>query len=500
MSQQKRLNVERLEERVLLAGNVAISVVGATLGLTGDAASNDVSVSTAGGQLTIAGNAGTTLSAGPGAAALLPFIVATDFTTFVTLNNAFVNLLATLPFVTVDFNMLGGNDVVEVDSTAVAGNVVINTGTGNDLLLMDGSSVGGDFTVNMGDGADRAIATFNTWGDGVGPIEAINVNMGAGNDAVSISNSATLGVAGGAVLVVNTGDGADAVNLDNNAFADDVSIDTGAGNDGVSVTNSSGGPLTISTGTGDDQVEVTNDISFSTFGSLTISTGTGVDNVTVRNLDPWDLLIDVGAGGATPQQVIVDEFNAVVGTYTLLGGDQADHFVLTNAAPGTVTGNSIQTFGGNDIVEIANSVVFEVDVDLGAGNDQLIGQNNTGWEGSISGGPGDDAVLLANNQFGFFSASMSIDLGTGNDQLAMHGSTFESGLNLLQINMGSGDDYYVSGGNSYQSSFGPPSFVVNASGGAGSDNLVALDSQPRDQFDAPPNLSGWELIDPDFPA
>ncbi|MFG0333809.1 MAG: hypothetical protein ACF8TS_10640, partial [Maioricimonas sp. JB049] len=91
--------------------------------------------------------------------------------------------------ITVDFNMQGGNDVIEVDSTNVAGNININTGTGNDLLVMNGSSVGGDFTANFGDGADRAIATFNTWGDGVGPLEAINVNMGAGNDRIDYAGN-----------------------------------------------------------------------------------------------------------------------------------------------------------------------------------------------------------------------------------------------------------------------------------------------------------------------
>ncbi|MEW4529362.1 hypothetical protein [Maioricimonas sp. JC845] len=192
MSQQKRLNAERLEERVLLAGNVAISVVGTTLGLTGDAAANDISVTTAGGQLTLSANNGTTFVGGPGVAALAPFVVATDFSTFVTLNNVFVNALATLPFVTVDIDMQGGNDTVSVESTTVGGNVVIDMGAGNDLLRMDQTTVGGDFTANFGDGADRAIATFNTWGDNLGPLEAINVNMGAGNDRIDYAGNVYL--------------------------------------------------------------------------------------------------------------------------------------------------------------------------------------------------------------------------------------------------------------------------------------------------------------------
>jgi|GEM_PF-2586175 len=367
------LQIEQLEDRLLLAGNVAISVLSTTLGLTGDAAANDISVITEGGQLTLAGN-GTTLSPGPGSAALLPFVVATDFNgttaTFVTLNNTFVNALATLPIVTVDFDMQGGNDTVSVETTTVGGNVVIDMGAGNDLLRMDQTTVGGDFTANFGDGADRAIATFNTWGDNLGPLEAINVNMGAGNDALAISNSSI-----------------------------------------------AQGVQTISTGAGDD------------------------------------------------------------------------------------------------IVEYTDCVLYTFDVDLGTGDDQFIMEDTLifnpyspgGGFPHLLGGLGDDAVLLSHNSFDIQSEedAFTVELGGGDDELVMVGNSVDSRKFEFYVDMGADNDYLATGGNMF---FLGPAFSndlpVEFDGGSGSDLLVALDSQPLDQFDPdiPFTLLGWELIDPDFPA
>ncbi|MFG0333132.1 MAG: hypothetical protein ACF8TS_07210, partial [Maioricimonas sp. JB049] len=223
----------------------------------------------------------------------------------------------------------------------------------------------------------------------------------------------------------------------------EVDINLGAGNDQLFGQNSTDWEGSISGGPGDDLVDLTN-TSFT--GDVAIDLSDGNDTLTVTNSEIGGVLaVDMGAG--------------------------------------------------NDAVTLDASVVFPF-INLGVGNDQFVATGNTIGDGVFDGGDGDDVMLFSQNRFATLgNFQTDIALGSGNDQLVAAGNTFASGIDFLNVEMGDGDDYFVSGGNIFSTDT-----YVDANGGAGYDLLVALDSQPPDQFIVPPILTNWELIDPDFPA
>jgi hypothetical protein len=109
------LEMESLENRQMLAGNVSAVITGAgNLVVTGDGAANEIDVAIdSTGQVSITGNAGTTVDIG--------------------------NLATAQVSGDVRINLGGGDDVVSlygVDSSAPIRNVSINTGTGDDSAIV----------------------------------------------------------------------------------------------------------------------------------------------------------------------------------------------------------------------------------------------------------------------------------------------------------------------------------------------------------------------------
>ncbi|MFG0333258.1 MAG: hypothetical protein ACF8TS_07855 [Maioricimonas sp. JB049] len=223
--ESRKFQAEQLEERVLLAVNVALGLLAGpgpnlAVSLTGDADANSVAVSTdgvgAGAELTIEGLNGTALT--PGAINIpLPIlaglIVDTDFdgtsASFVTFNNVVVDALAgNLGINTTTTVDLGdGADWVAASNTEFGGNVTINTGAGNDAVILTGNQFDGDVTIDTGDGKDLLHATFNVFGDNLGPFEVIDVNMGAGNDLLEYGGNIFQNTA--SPVVIDGGDGHD---------------------------------------------------------------------------------------------------------------------------------------------------------------------------------------------------------------------------------------------------------------------------------------------------
>ncbi|MEW4528380.1 LEPR-XLL domain-containing protein [Maioricimonas sp. JC845] len=375
------LQIEQLEDRLLLAGNVTLGIlVGggptADISLIGDADSNSIAISTEGGELTVEGLDGTRLT--PGA-----------------------------------FNI--------------------------PLRVLAGLIVDTDF-----DGVSASFFTFNS--SVVIALNDIQVSLGAGNDNVAVSNLSL-----DDNLSIDTGVGSDNVLLSNVYVDDSITLATGDGNDMVNIlqTTSDDGAWSIATGSGNDSVSIAESLIDD---DITIVAGTGNNQVTISN-------------------------SAIAGRLDISAGSGSDEVLIEDNVFLSVSGAS-----------------------LGAGNDQFVATGNMGLEGSFNAGAGDDAMLFANNQFvGLLDSDIQMMLGTGNDELVTAGNTFGNGLDILVVDMGEGNDYYVSGGNIFETpGFG--NFDVDADGGAGYDILVALDSQPSDQFDAPPMLTNWELIDPDFAA
>jgi len=262
--------MERLEDRSLLAGDVAVTLVKGVLNVQGDAAANDVAiVDLGGGTLEVSGRNGTTVN---GSAALLSVSGVTaglkvdlkagaDVLSFV--GNADHRLAI------VSLETGPGADTVSVDQVFAA-IAKIETGPDDDRVqVMDMSVVLGkietglgDDQVTIGDPSIRADAR-------IGAVE-FEVETGAGNDTVRVQD---------AILETLIAE-----------------IETGAGNDSVSIADlQSQGTFKVETGSGDDAVT----IAESKFRRLTVELGAGdLDQLAIESTQSSSTKLDGGLGNA----------------------------------------------------------------------------------------------------------------------------------------------------------------------------------------------------------
>lgn len=155
-TQNRRLVLERLEDRVVLAGNVTATLVDDTLTIVGDQLGNEISITQSGTDVVISGLPGTTVSG----AATIP----------------------ALDILNVLIQLNSGNDNVEVIDLDLSGNLSINTANGSDVVtITEGSLIlGGDLSIRTGNGNDTVSLA--------GTIEASNLTIetGNGDDNVTI--------------------------------------------------------------------------------------------------------------------------------------------------------------------------------------------------------------------------------------------------------------------------------------------------------------------------
>jgi hypothetical protein len=222
----RRLFVEYLENRSVLAGNVLAQMVDSTLFISGDEFDNNVAVvSTGGDSVTVQG-----------------FQTAINGDTVTTTFSG----VARIEIVGGD-----GDDLIQavLGSAATIGEIRIDTEAGRDAVSLFTSS-GADVIIDTGDGADVVgVQSYSGYG-------------------------------GGADLQIATGDGADLVFLDLGYHTEGaIRVDTGNGNDAVEVlfqVNESGGSLSISMGNGNDTVSL-HTLGRLTDMDLTVDGGNGLD-------------------------------------------------------------------------------------------------------------------------------------------------------------------------------------------------------------------------------
>ena len=195
-------NVESLECRKMLAGDVSVEVTGGgDLRIRGDNLDNNISIENSffSSGLIITGIDGTTVN---GQESVIISGVTDDFV----------------------INMRGGDDTVQIRSEptsrfmAVPDDVNFRSGSGNDILTMDRVLVGDDVRVNTGSGADVAILHKTT-------AEDVRANMGADKDVFEIVFSNIHDD-----VVVNGGSGGDGFGI-RDTNADVVKMVGGAGDD-----------------------------------------------------------------------------------------------------------------------------------------------------------------------------------------------------------------------------------------------------------------------------
>jgi len=231
-SKKPILRLESLENRNLMAGDVAANVLGGTLFLSGDQEANGVVLSSTAedGQFIVAG-----IDAGGEAT---------------TINGEVSPLVIDDAIRRVVIRTGDGDDVVKVPHMQLTGWMNVRTGRGDD-------------TVKIGDAeADAALVNIR---------RGLNVNLGIGDDEAAIGNTRArwLRVNGGTGddsihvkdarvrrgLRIAGRSGSDDIRL-NNVTARNIGISGGADNDTVSVAATRATRLSVQMGFGDDQLSV----------------------------------------------------------------------------------------------------------------------------------------------------------------------------------------------------------------------------------------------------
>lgn len=201
------VDIERLESRAMMAGDVQAYVTGGDLVIRGDAQDNEIVIRATdqSDRYFIEGLNGTTVEG----SALTEVVGVVD---------------------DVRINLRGGNNVLLLtregidgieSALYVADRLQIRTGGGSDLVVLEDVRVGGTTDVKMGGGDDTfAAARFSRL---VGDVQ---VRAGAGNDLVGMSDSSTDGQ-----FRVVAGSGDDDVLLFESIVRGNMEMRTGGGND-----------------------------------------------------------------------------------------------------------------------------------------------------------------------------------------------------------------------------------------------------------------------------
>jgi hypothetical protein len=313
-NRQRKLNIERMEAREMMAGDIAASVSGGTLFLneaSGQAGGdNSVIVSQiAPGRIRVTGNYTTTdntLSKVNGAAfqdfnvsggLTVKFGGGSDLVVFdqlapPTFTNVNIDLAAP-PIVATQMAMaktVGGvatpfyapdKDNLIMWGANITGNLTVNTGADSDWVFIANTPIGGNVSINTGAGADTA-QLKNMPGLIGGSVDIQLYSSLAEKDA----DVAWLDhVYANGNINVRAGDGADLLHLDNVTSYKDFNLDAGAGddrleaNDVCAVDN-----FFASLGEGNDAADIKN--LYVIHGKTQIDAGNGSDSLTKSGAFP----------------------------------------------------------------------------------------------------------------------------------------------------------------------------------------------------------------------
>ena len=396
-------NLECLEARLPLAGNVTAELVGTTLHLTGDELANEVLVASASGgrvavfglDTTINGSPNSLVTGGRVTSIKADFQGGDDAVGFGNSAQDYANarlftMLVTSPGTVwlVDQEPPSPFDVAALQAAidegaggmttfSIPGNLVVTTGDGNDSVGIAGD-IGGRLKVSLG----AAVV---------------------GNGLV-IGSESTAGRVGGGVMV-KAGGQADLVAIGNVAVAGTVSASLGDGMNWMLVASGPETPTTI--------------------GSLSYRGGANVDgvalsgDVTVRK----DVRIVTGPRDAAH----------VAGSVSIDGSDDDAVDLSGNIRVGGSV--SVITGGGADTVSIASSIGLVTED--GGEPVQVFDRNGScriARDLAISTGDGRDVVSIGPSTIG---GNAIIDTGRESDHAAIDGMNVRG---VLTVSLGAGDD------------------------------------------------------------
>lgn len=390
---QRKLRLEHLETRALLAGNISVDVAGGNLLIRGDNGANQVAVlQLDDGAYAVVGFNGTEVE---GEAE--PFIVEG-----ITGN--------------IDIDLKKGNDLLGVGNE-VSGLIALAQDLGFGGALGDAVALEADLLALLEDAEAPArlevprhlLVRAGDGRDGVGVSadigRGVNVNLGSGNNTFALVGSTVEDN-----VIVRAGSGADHLLVLGSQIDGVLDANLGNGQNLVEIFGSSiGKTAVLITGKHRDIIAI---VDSSIDDHLIVRTGSGRDDVLG--------LAGQGSGLAVDGNVDIDT------------GAHDDVVVLTGGIDGNV---NIRTLGGNDVVELEElNIRKNLYVNLGTGHDGMFaGFTSIGGNATLDAGSGDDVItLLACDVAKVFVALM----GSGKDVL----NVFDSSAQRAILRGGSSSD------------------------------------------------------------
>ena len=438
----RRLFVEGLEPRAMLAGNVTASVSGQTLFIRGNNSDNGVVITQTGAT-----------------SYLVTGIPDLGTSTPTTVNGGAA--FAAAKVLNFDIDLGAGNDVLGIGNNTTfladlaaeaVGGATPAAGVAADAVTLRGYA-----NIRMGAG-DDAVGIQLTTPSGV------LIQTGAGSDAVAVE----AGSEGVLTIITDTGnqstDAADFARVRGATLTGAVTVTTQAGDDTVNLSDVSAAFIGVYPGVGATNAGVTDHDSV--FG-FNLTSRSSVDVVSLAGDDDDELnavvsnnvLIDAGAGNDYASLE-----NVTIKTATILGQGGNDHIDIFDGPAGNISVNLLIDSGaGNDGVHLfGNNTEESVDfLDLGAatlltgsGNDGLFMENvHVRNNLFIDMGAGDDSTTANPTLFGEPGGAtldgVTVDkiltafLGSGNDSATGSNVKAAKGSSLFG---GAGSDTFTDGG------------------------------------------------------
>lgn len=284
---KRRLNLEGLEPRQMLAGDVAAVMSGSTLNITEKAGhvgeASYVAISQlSNGMIRIDGRDTAHSTSNP--------------------VNGFSYQDFPVPAggLSIALNLGGGSDTVRVMPGTHLADVTLNLGgPGIDIDTVDvnGLTTTGKLSISTGAGVDNVFVQNSNIGDGVG-VDDLTIDTGAGFDYVQLGNTSFYQTVKGSVWIntcttANEAD-TDYVVVDLTTARDFLSVSTGAGDDNVTMlADVAGKDMVVNAGDGNDTATLRDCTAIDHFYMLM---GNGDDVLDMQNLRAATLYADGGAG------------------------------------------------------------------------------------------------------------------------------------------------------------------------------------------------------------
>jgi Ca2+-binding RTX toxin-like protein len=402
-----------------------------------------------------------------------------------------------------------GDDVLDGNT----GVDLVDGGAGNDTAGVDVISTATASNIDL-------INATNTFANGTQllNIEAVNLQLGVGNDTIVAGNFNDTVDGGGGDDTIDVKNGTNRVTggVGNDTISAGTGNDNLAGDDGNDTISAGGGFDTITGGIGDDILSAGtsdgtigqyddvnggagNDILVLDYSAKTYTAGIGTFS---QNLTTGygDIRAQFGANTNFVDRVVytsVERFN-ITGTNqnddikggnlndTLTGG-AGDDVLDGNTGVDLIDGGAGNDTAGVDIASTATASNIDlinatntfangtkllnieaVNLQLGVGNDTIVAGN---FNDTVDGGGGDDTIDVKNgtNRVTGGAGNDTISSGTGNDNLAGDdgNDTISAGGGFDTIVGGIGDDILSAG-----TSDGTIGQYDDVNGGAGNDTLV----------------------------